>query len=156
MSCVFVITPFVISNWSILTSLVGGAAARHGYRMMRSATNTSAEINAETSVNVELEIENSEVMTEQMKRGESVVLTKEDIKIVLSLDHLNRLKASVQGTKSVSKDKLRTEGQEFLDSIIQQYAYQKVMTELKDKGFSLVNEQVEKDGRIRIKIRKYE
>ena len=54
-----------------------------------------------------------------------------------------------------SKD-LEAEGQTFLDKIIQQYAYQQIMSEMQGRGFSVVDEKMESDGRIRIRIRKFE
>ncbi len=152
MSCVFIVTPIVVANWSAVTAVISATAAHAGYRMVRSATEGKEEHLQE----VELELGNSEVMADRLRRGETMTLAKEGVTITLSLDARGRLKASVKGPEDVSKEELRLEGQRFLDKVTQQYAYQSVMSELKQKGFSLVDEQVDEDGRIRLKIRKYE
>ncbi|MBN1354647.1 DUF1257 domain-containing protein [bacterium] len=156
MSCVFIVTPFVVGNWAVLTSLVGGAAAHLGYRMARSAAENYRASEAEQMQSVELELENSEVIADQLRRGDVMVLTREAVTITISLDGLGRMKAAVSGPESMLKDELEQLGQEFLNQVIQQYAYQKIIAELKIKGFSLIDEQVESDGRIRLKVRKYE
>jgi Protein of unknown function (DUF1257) len=156
MSCIFVVTPFVVGNWGILSALVGGAAAQLGYRMARTASEQAGGVDTEQSQSVELELENSEVMADQMRRGDSMVMTKGEVKIVVSLDGRGHMTASVTGPESIPKTELEAMGQEFIDSVIQQYAYQKVMNELKNKGFSMVQENVEEDGRITLKVRKFE
>ena len=152
MSCVFIVTPIVVANWSAISAVVSATAAHMGYNMIRQAS----EGKKESMQQVELELKNSEVMTEQLRRGESMTLAKGNVKITLTLDAHGRLKASVSGPENIVKENLRREGQKFLDHVTQQYAYQSVMNELKNKGFSLVDESVDDDGRIRLKIRKYE
>ena len=154
MSCVYVVSPRVGTNWSIVSMLIASAAEEMGYSRLSSAIISKLEGNREHSV--ELEMSNSEVLQEQIRRGEAMVLQHGEMKIIASVDASQRLQVSVSGPESISKDQLKTEGQEFINRIIQQYAYQQVMIEMKDKGFSLVEEKQEADGRIRIRVRKYE
>ncbi len=156
MSCIFLVTPFVVANWSVLAGLAGGAAAQMGMTIIKSTSKNNVNADSKSMQKIEIEMENSEVLAEQMRRGESITLGKGDIRIVVTLDAQARMKAQVSGPESISKTELEALGQEFIGKVVQQYAYQKVMTELERKGFSLVEEKAEEDGRITLRVRKYE
>ena len=47
-------------------------------------------------------------------------------------------------------------GQQFSKAVVQQYAYHRLMTELKQRNFNVVGEQVEEDGTVRIQVRTYQ
>jgi hypothetical protein len=158
MSCIFVITPIVITAWPVLVAVASSAATSLGYRIVSSALEEEGKTKAigQSERSVSLEVENSEVLAEQLRRGESMAIAKDDIKIVISLDALGKITAHVQGGNNCSTDELQKAGQEFLNHLIQQYAYQQVMLTMKEKGFSLVEENVGPDGLIRMKVRKFE
>lgn len=153
MSCIFIVTPIVVSAWPVLAGIISASAATLGYRVLNAVNEPNQEIDQQT---VELHVGNSNVMAEQMRRGESIVLTKDQIRIIISLDPQKRISAQVQGPKTILDSELQKTGQEFLNRIVQQYAYQQVMLTLKDKGFSLVQEQADSEGRIQLKVRKFE
>ena len=85
MSCIFIVTPFVVSNWATLAALIGASAASMGYKAVQSTSKDMTE--EETEQSVKLSLANSEVIAEQMRRGESMTLTKDEIRLILSLMH---------------------------------------------------------------------
>ena len=50
---------------------------------------------------------------------------------------------------------LQAIGQELVGKVTQQYAYNKVVTELKSQGFTVTDEEVTADQAIRIHVTKY-
>ncbi len=45
---------------------------------------------------------------------------------------------------------------QYMNRITQRYAYHTVMDKIKDKGYSLVNEEVDEDNNVRLVLRKWE
>lgn len=156
MSCVFVVTPLVVTSWPVVMALAGAAAAQLGFNIVKDSTAVENLTDQETDQSLELEIAQSEVVVEQMRLGESMVIQKEDLRITISRDTRGRVKAEVRGSAARSKQELAEAGQVFLNGMTQQYSYRKVMTELKNKGYATTDEVIEEDGRIRICVRKYE
>ena len=55
-----------------------------------------------------------------------------------------------------SEEELESVGRELLQSINQHYAYDRVMSDLKSRGFESLEEEVEEDGTIRLKLRRWD
>jgi ABC-type transporter MlaC component len=58
--------------------------------------------------------------------------------------------------KGKSKAELQQIAEEFSQKVTQCFSYNKVVTQLKSKGFSMVNEEVMSDNGIRIHVRQAE
>ena len=53
-------------------------------------------------------------------------------------------------------DELRAMGQELSQCVVQQYVYQKLMGEMRSRGFNVVEEETSSDRSIRLKVRHWE
>lgn len=149
MGAILVLTPLVISAWPAVAAAIMGAAASMGFAA--SAPTLSTE--EESRINkVETEIENSEVVAEQMNRGEKIVLTKDDITVEFGRDARGACTVCVSG-KNRSEKELHKIGEEIAGRVVQQYAYHKLMTELKKRNYSIVDEKVMQDQSIQVRIR---
>lgn len=150
MSAVCVLTPLVVASWPTIMSVIAGAAASMGYSM------THQEVDEETPVRgkkkVETEIENSEVIADQMGRGQKVIITKGDITIEFGQDARGACTVCVSGSNHTDEE-LRAIGEEVVGRVVQQYAYHKLMTELKKRNYSVVNEEVLADKSVRVRVR---
>ena len=51
---------------------------------------------------------------------------------------------------------LRALGEELSQAVVQQYVYQKLMDEMRSRGFNIVEEEVTEDRSIRLKVRHWE
>jgi hypothetical protein len=138
----------------------GGGGCRHfslGYQIATEAA--GAKKNAKTaspdSKNVQLEIENSEVVTNQLGRDQRIVVTKGGITITFSRDARGKASLCVTG-EGQSNEELKAMGQELSQAVVQQYVYQKLMGEMRTRGFNVIEEETNADRSIRLKVRHWD
>ena len=150
MSCILLITTSVVAGWPTLFAAAGVAAASMGFSTLKNVE----EVQAAREQEVELVMQNSEIITEEMKHDEELNLRKGDINVRIYKDPRGRCAIHISG-EGKTKEQLQQEGTELLNRIKQQYAYQKVVQELKNKGFSITDEKLSEAGKIKIQFRKY-
>jgi hypothetical protein len=157
MSCVCILTPVVIAAWPAFSAAVVAAATSLGYQIATEAA--GAKKNAKTaspdSKNVQLEIENSEVVTNQLGRDQRIVVTKGGITITFSRDARGKASLCVTG-EGQSNEELKAMGQELSQAVVQQYVYQKLMGEMRTRGFNVIEEETNADRSIRLKVRHWD
>ncbi len=104
---------------------------------------------------VELEIENSEVVTSQLAREQRIAVTREGVTITFSRDARGKASLCVTGDGH-NKEELRAIGEELSQAVVQQYVYQKLMDEVRTRGFNVIEEDTNTDRSIRLKVRHWE
>src|SRR5215469_11330559 len=126
MSCVCILTPVVIAAWPAFSAAVVAAAASLGYQVAAGATDLakSAASDQAGSRKVQLEIENSEVVTQQLGRDQKISVTKGGVTITFSRDARGKASLCVSGAGH-SQEELRALGEELSQAVVQQYGYQK-------------------------------
>lgn len=147
MSAVCILTPIVIASWPALTAAITGAAASMGF-----AVQASPPAEKTPKPSVETEIANSEVLADLTARGERFVIQRGDITISFGQDERGACTVCVTGERHSDRE-LRRIGEEVAGRVVQQFAYHKLMTELKQRNFSLVGEEVLGDQSLRLRIR---
>jgi hypothetical protein len=145
MSTVVVLTPLVVASWPIVASAVVGAAGAMGFSIASARTKTGP------GESVETEVPNSEVIADTLARGEELSLVRDGITVTLKVDDRGRVSVCASG-HGVSKAKLKAVGEEVSGRIVQQFAYHKLMNELKTRGFSIEQESVQADASIQIRV----
>jgi ABC-type transporter MlaC component len=152
MSTVFVLAPVVMASWPILSAAVAAAAVGMGLVVKESI---QEELNEEidNSQTVEVELEDSQV-TGTLATDQQIVLTQGEVELRITRDSRGRCKVCARG-KGKTKAELKQMADEFTQKLIQSYAYHKTMTELKNKQFQVVNEEVMEDGTVRINVRRW-
>ncbi|MDX2133106.1 MAG: DUF1257 domain-containing protein [Planctomycetota bacterium] len=150
MSSVCVLTPIVVGAWPSITAAVAGVAASMGFTVVV-PENTVPERDTPVKRKVHAEIPDSEVLQDEFGE-ERIVIRQGDIEIIFERDHDGSLKLCVQGEK-VSKAQLERIGQEVAGRVVQQFAYHKLITELKKRNYAVVDEHVDKDQSIQIRVR---
>ena len=157
MSCVCILTPVVIAAWPAFSAAVVAAATSLGYQVASevSADRKATALAPKNSSKVELEIENSEVVTNQLGREQRISVTREGVTITFSRDARGKAALCVTG-EGRSKDELRAMGEELSQCVVQQYVYQKLMGEMRSRGFNVVEEETSADRSIRLKVRHWE
>jgi predicted phosphoribosyltransferase len=60
----------------------------------------------------------------------------------------------MEGTNQ-SRSELRRLGQELIDRVTQQYVYHRVVTELKARNMTIVDEEVAEDRTVKIRVRSW-
>ena len=154
MGAVLILTPVIIGSWPAITAAVAGAAAAMGLMVSESVKESVKESQSNAEQSVELELSDSEVLAESMATDQEIVLTKGTVELRVKRDERGRCSVCAKGTGH-SKVELKKIAEEFTQKLTQCFVYDKVMRELKNKDFQVVNEEVSEDESIRIHVRRW-
>ncbi|HAO80937.1 MAG TPA: hypothetical protein DCQ92_18610 [Verrucomicrobia subdivision 3 bacterium] len=156
MSAVCILTPVVIMAWPAFSAAVVAAASSLGYQV---ASEINSQLPGEAvrkdSGAVQLEIERSEVVTNQLGRDQRIAVSREGVTVTFSRDVRGNASLCVTGNGQ-SNEELRALGEGLSQAVVQQYVYQKLMGEMRSRGFNVVEEEVNEDRSIRLKVRHWE
>lgn len=153
MSCVCILTPVVIAAWPAFSAAVVAAAHSLGYMIVEESIRQRSEVNVEGNVSqVNLEIANSELVTNQLGRDQLIRVTRGGVTVTFSRDVRGRASVCVEG-EGYAKEELRTMGEELSQRVVQKYIHQRVLDEVRARQFVVVEEQVNEDQSIRLKVR---
>jgi len=154
MSAVLILTPVVIGGWPTISAAILGASSALGLVVRQTVKQEAAQQEQAAQQSVEVELSNSEVVTKNLALEKEIVLTKGDIEIRVGRDERGRCSICVKG-KGRTKAELKQMAEEFSQKMTQCFVYNRVATELKNKGFQMVNEEVMDDKSIRINVRRW-
>jgi hypothetical protein len=152
MGSVAILTPIVIAAWPAFSAAVVAAAASLGYQVASEARATVSAAAQKKLRPLQLEIERSEVVTNQLGRDQRITVTREGITVTFSRDARGKAMLQVVGTGQ-EEEELRALGEELSQTVVQQYVYRKLMDEMRARGFNVVEEEVNEDRSIRLKVR---
>lgn len=157
MSAVCILAPVVIAAWPVFSAAVVAAATSLGYQVAKEVADEkhAATGAGKGSSKVELEIERSEVVTSQLGRDQRIAVTRGGVTVTFSRDARGKASLCVTG-EGYSREELRALGEELSQAVVQQYVYQKLMDEMRARGFNVVEEEVNQDRSIRLKVRHWE
>ncbi len=153
MSAVCVLTPIIIGNWPVISAAVAGAVSALGFTTVKDAAKTLLEVKKNCK-EVTLQVESSEVVTEALSLDQSLVFSRQNITLHFSRDARGHCSVKVYGMQGEAE--LKKLGQEVSQRIVQQYVYNRLMSELKDKNYHIVEENVDDQQTIQLKVRKWE
>jgi hypothetical protein len=156
MSAVCILAPVVIAGWPAFSAAVMAAATSLGYQVATEVARPSTTVaEREESGTVSLEIARSEVVTSQLGRDQRMSVMRDGVTVTFSRDA--RGKAALCVTGSGQDDAtLRALGEELSRAVVQQYVYQKLMDEMRSRGFVVVEQETNEDRSIRLKVRHWE
>ena len=100
-------------------------------------------------------VSHAHAVADDIPFGDEITLSKGDVRLTLSRNQAGQVAIKVAG-KGKTDAQLRAIGQEMADRLVQQYAYHRLMTELKAQNFNVVGEEVEEDGTVRLKVRTFQ
>lgn len=152
MSSVSVISPIIISAWPAVAAAVAGAAASMGFNVSIPELAPQAEHASQRRRKVETEVPNSEVLEEQLAADERIVITRGNIEIVVGRDERGAVTLCVTG-EGQSKAELEQIGQEVAGRIVQQFAYHRLIAELGARNYKVVEESLQQDQSIQMRVR---
>ena len=153
MSCVCILTPVVIAAWPAFSAAVVSAAASLGYSVL--AAEPLPQPKAKRPSQVTLELAQSEIVTGQLDRDQRIAVTRDGVTVTFSRDARGRASICVTG---VGHDEvsLRALGEELGRRVVQQYVYQRLITEMAARQFVVVEEETDASNAIRLKVRHWE
>jgi hypothetical protein len=156
MGAVCVLTPVVVMAWPAFSAAVIAAAGSMGFQIVAEARRElQSGTKAGGAGSVQLEIERSEVVTNQLGRDQRIAVTREGVTVTFSRDARGRASLCVTGEGHTAEE-LRALGTELSQAVVQQYVYQKLMDEIRTRGFNVVEEEVNEDRSIRLKVRHWD
>jgi hypothetical protein len=148
MSAVCVLTPILIGSWPVIAAAINSAAAALGFAIALSKRQETAD---EGVNSVETELPKSQIMDDALGREETIRIEKEGVSILFRRDERGACSLCVSGP--LSKSRLKNIGREVAGRVTQQFAYHRLMTELKRRNYAVVEEQVQQDDSIRVRVR---
>jgi hypothetical protein len=156
MSTVLILAPVIVSSWPAIAVAAAGAASALGFTVKQSVQDALQENNEvqATDESVELELADSEVLAQSLATDQKMVMTKGGVQITVERDARGRCKVCASG-RGRSKVELEQMAQQFTEKLTQCFIYDKVVRELKNKSFQVVNEEVMQDESIRIHVRRW-
>jgi hypothetical protein len=155
MSAVCILTPLVIAAWPAFSAAVAAAASSLGYQVVSGLKEEMASTASAPSTSVQLEIARSEVVTGQLGRDQHITVTRGGITVTFSRDARGKASLCVTG-EGQSREELKASGEELSETVVQQYVYQKLMDEMSTRGFVVVDQEINDDRSIRLKVRHWE
>lgn len=159
MSVCFMVLPMMVMAWPLMAAAASTGASGLGYKVV-SELEGEAQLLFDRGTaprkegSVEVVMENSEVLSSAMNRGESLTVERNGIRATFRRDGRGHCTVHLTG-EGHSNEQLRAAGEELMDRVRQQYAYARVMEELESRGFDVVREQVEADQSIRVSVRRW-
>lgn len=86
--------------------------------------------------------------------GDTLSFSRDGVLAEFYIDAAGALAVRVSGRET--EERLREIGQELAGRVAQQYAYHRLVTELKARHMNVVDETVEEDGTVRMRVRVYQ
>jgi ABC-type transporter MlaC component len=154
MSTILILTPVIVSSWPAISAAAAGAAAALGFTARHAVQEMRRQQKEETVEKVELELAGSEVLAQSLATDQQIVLTKGAVQMVVERDARGQCRVCASGP-GLSNQQLQETAEQFTQKLTQCFIYDKVVRELKNKSFQVVNEEVLPDQSIRIHVRRW-
>jgi hypothetical protein len=158
MSTVLILTPVIVGGWPAVSAAAAGAAAALGFAIQREIKEMggldSDHLKIDQMNSVEVEVEDSEVVAENLHAGQELVLTRDNVILRVRRDERGRCSVCAEGV-GYTKAELKHMAEEYTQVLSQHFVYNRVMQELKNKNFNVVNQEVTEDKSIHIQVRRW-
>jgi len=156
MSAVCILTPVVIAAWPAISAAVVAAANSLGYVLVEEGVRQYRKATAQNEGReVQLEIANSEVLTDQLGRQQHLSFSRGGVTVQFSRDARGTASICVSGPGH-TEEELRALGQEVSQRVVQQYVYQRLLDEMRARQFVVVEDAVDDTNAIHLKVRHWE
>ena len=158
-----VLTPTV--GWAIplLWPFLLSTAGAMGYKAYTSQADDAAlrgkltrEMNALQIVTLPLDRVIQDVVSDEVGREEVLRFSKDDIVLLFKRDVRGKFAIQVMGPESRTRLELEQIGMEFATTLVQQFAYNRIAQEMERRGANVVSEEVNENGDIVLKLRRWE
>ena len=158
MSAILILTPLIVgAGWPAITAAAAGAAVALGLTVRSTAKEeaASAEENVQVKNSVEVEVKNSEVLQNVATEQQIVLKAQDGVEVRVKRDARGRCVVCASG-QGKSKAELQAFAERFTERMTQCFVYNRVMTELKAKGFQVTSEERAQDETVNIRVRRWE
>lgn len=162
MSCVVVLAPVVAATaWPAMVSAATAVMVAMGFTAVEVGLTARNRVGVDETVRekegIEIKLTNAEEVGASVGRGSELVFTRDEVEVTFSRDIRGRLKVHVSDGGIRSRAELEALGRELGGRGVQQYVYNRVVEEMKNRtGMELVEQEVDEENNIRIKLRSWE
>lgn len=163
LGALFILTPTIGWAAPLLWPIVFTAAGALGYKQVTSTSDTAVlrgeanqAMNALKTIEIPLETQITDVVEDEVGRDQVLRFTKGDIVVVFKRDLRGKFSIQVSGPDKMTRRELEYVGREFLGVVVQQFAYNKMAQEMERRGANIVGEEVNEEGDIVLKLRRWE
>ncbi len=161
MSTILVLAPVIAGSWPVYASLVTGVALSMGYNVL-SGVSELEDVKGISDVCgdmiEEVGIESTHKIVSTMKDGDSLKFTNGKYELTFVKDARGMCACRVKcaaGTKAGKKE-LQNEAKKIINKTTQAYVYNKLKSELANKGYNIIADGVTDEGGIKITLRKWQ
>jgi len=152
MSSVLVAVPLVVASWPLLSAAITAAVSTMGFAAAQNRQGVHILQATDPKIRAEIELEDSEILAGTGVTGEQMVVERDGIRAIFSRDARGALKLCVEGSGQ-SKAELKRIGEALVGRVTQQYAYHRLVSELKERQMTILQERVGEDQAIHIRVR---
>jgi hypothetical protein len=99
-------------------------------------------------------VEESEILAETAGTDQQIVVERDGVRAIFSRDSRGALKVCMEG-EHLSKTQLQQIGEELIGRVTQQYAYHRIVTELKERRMTIVDEELAADQTVKIRVKNF-
>jgi hypothetical protein len=107
-----------------------------------------------TENSVDICLKNAAEVAGNISSGQTLTFSAPGLKVIFYQDENGQAAVRVAGRKS--KAELEALGEAMAKKVVQQYAYHRLVTEMKAQNMNVVEEEVEADGSIRLQVRVFQ
>jgi len=154
-----IITPVIVgAGWPAIAAAVAGAATALGLVAKNTAQDqvkAAAEAQQEVENAVEVDVTQNEELAQNLATEEDIVLAKGNVTLRVRRDERGRVRVCASG-KGRSNAELKALVEEFVQRMTQCFIYNRVMSEVKTRGFQVIAEQQMEDETVRVHLRRWE
>lgn len=161
MSCCFVIAPLMVMGMAEMLIAVRTASSDLGYtadaKWMSLEREWDQAMRARTAAVAgvaDVSLANCEILAEGMARGETLTVRRGDITATFRRDGRGQCTVHLEGAGR-SRAELEAAGEELVNRIRQQFAYNRIMKEMESRGFDVVQQEAGADRSIRLTVRRW-
>jgi len=146
----------VIAAWPAFSAAVVAAANSLGYVLADESIKQQQQASIQDRArSVNLEIENSELVTDTLGREQEICVTRQNVSVTFSRDARGRASVCVSAP-GLTEAEMRVMGEELSQRVVQRYVYQRLMDEMRARQFTVVEEEVDANQAIRLKVRHWD
>jgi hypothetical protein len=147
----------VIAAWPAFSAAVVAAATSLGYTIVQEGNQQgqTSRVSETGERRINLEIEQSEIVTNQLGRDQRIQVTRGGVTVTFSRDARGKASICVTGPGH-SDEELRTIGEELSQRVVQKYVHRRLMDEIHARQFLVVEEEVDNNNTIRLKVRHWD
>jgi len=137
----------------VILAAATSAAASLGFNLASQKVEESLPEQVQEENAVGFDLPDAEGFRQLLDQNGPFILTRPDATIIIQ-NKGRSVHLEVRGL--APEDELETLGRQLIQTVSQHYAYDRVMSDLKARGFDALEESTEEDGTIKLKLRRWD